>query len=147
MGKNKKKGPKGAGPLSEDIRDSPPQKLHAPTSLSFQHAKPGMKYCLSFCSQKEVRGVVDALRQLTTLTWYQVMQSGTKKKGKKVGLNYETFTESDFKGKISRPAGLSMDLRISSVRASDCFRIFGCHTNDIFYVLWFDRLGDIIGHG
>lgn len=129
----------------EDLPDHPkprPSPLHTPVGLSFRHAQPGDDFCLSRCQPHKVREYVDCLRQLTTLTWQQVLQTGGKG-ANKAGRGYTPYTD-DALRHVSRPAWLSEDIRIAAVRASRKVRLFGCYVDHVFYVLWFDRGHDIV---
>lgn len=75
---------------------------------------------------------------LTTMSWYEVTTSGSKDPRKKTGLNYETFGDSQLR-KASRPPQISQDVKICSVRGGAKLRVFGCHMEGQFFVLWFDR--------
>lgn len=81
--------------------------------------------------------VLDCLRQLTTLTWWQVMQSGGKgPDGRKRGLAYTVYDDSALKP--ARPAWLTPDVRICGVRVNQRYRIFGAMIDRVFYLIWFD---------
>lgn len=118
----------------------PPPKddrLHRPVTLSFEHYSAGAAYCLSLCTPDEVREAMDCLRQLTTLSWEQVLRSGGKG-GNKAGLGCTAYRDADLTGAI-RPPAIKTEFRIYGVRATQRFRIFGVYRDHVFVVLWFDR--------
>lgn len=119
-----------------------PGRLHSPVGLSFRRAAPGDDFCLSRCESGEVREYVDCLRQLTTLSWQQVLQTGGKG-ANKAGLAYTPYPD-DALRRVARPAWLSEDVRICAVRASQKMRLFGAYIDHVFYVLWFDRGHDVV---
>ena len=129
-------------PLILDSRLVKPERIHVPVSVSFRHAVCGGDFCLSSSTPDEVRGVIDCLRQLTTMTWYDVLRSGGKGGGK-AGLGYEAYSDSALK-RASRPDFLSKELKISGIRASQKYRVFGFYHDHIFHILWFDRNHDIV---
>ena len=117
-------------------------RMHTPVGLSFRRVEPGGEFCLSSCTRDEVREYVDALRQLTTLTWQQVLETGGKGRNK-AGLAYTPYPDSELRG-VTRPLWLSEDVKISAVRATQKSRIFGYYLEHTFYILWFDRGHDIV---
>lgn len=112
-------------------------RLHTPVGVSFKSVTAGDSFCLSHCTQDEVREVVDCLRQLTTNSWQQVLQSGGKGQNK-AGLAYSPYNDDAIK-KVTRPAWLSQDIKIAAVRATQKMRVFGVYIDHVFFVLWFDR--------
>jgi hypothetical protein len=129
--------------LPQDSRARPPIKpVHRPLALSFRYADVRGRYCLSCSEAQELPDVVDCLRQLTTLSFLQVMQTGGRGGGK-VGLGYTPYRDDQLRG-VSRPAGLDPDVQIAGVRATERYRIFGAHIDGVFYLLWFDRNHDIV---
>lgn len=132
--------------LALDSRDNPPSSAKPPTQLpvgiSFKHADTGGKFCLSGCSQDEVRGVVNCLRKMTTMTRLELTTSGGYPK---TGLAYTLYPDDALK--VKRPAGVDPGHRIAGVRASERFRVFGFLSEQIFYVLWFDREHAIVPSG
>jgi hypothetical protein len=101
----------------------------------------GKEFCLSNCQSAEIRDAVDCLRQLTTLTWWQIRQTGGKKE--KAGLGYTEYEDHELKH-IRRPQELDPRIKISGVRASQKFRVFGAYSEHKFYILWFDREHKIV---
>jgi hypothetical protein len=129
----------------EKLSDNPkPQvnRIHTPIALSFRYVSAGDDYCLSFCTNDEVRAAVNCLRMLTTSSWQQVLQSGGKR-GNKAGLAYTPYSDDALKG-VTHPAWLSSDIRIAGVRATQKMRVFGAYIEHVFYVLWFDREHSIV---
>ncbi len=106
------------------------------TTISFRHVVVGENYCLSLCGRKEVKAYKDLLRRLTSIEWSAVLRSSTKDKSKKTGFHYESFKDSDLR--VARPGTLSVDLTISSIRASGKWRLYGAYCEGVYYVLWFD---------
>lgn len=115
----------------------PESRMHTPVGVSFMRVTAGADFCLSVCTQDEVRGYVDCLRQLTMMTWQQVLQTSRKGPGK-TGLAYTRYPDDALK-RVGRPAWLSRDIDICAVRASERTRLYGYYLNHVFYVLWFDR--------
>jgi hypothetical protein len=111
-------------------------------TVSFQFVEPGGTYCLSRCTSDEVREAMDCLRQLTTLSWQQVLNTGGKGMNK-AGLGCTRYPDSALQG-VSRPATVGQDPPLFGVRASQRFRIFGVLRNHIYFVLWFDRNHEIV---
>ena len=129
-------------PTLPDRPKPQPSRMHTPIGVSFRRVDPGADFCLSECTRDEVREYIDALRQLTTLTWQQVLETGGKGRNK-AGLAFTPYADSDLR-RVTRPAWLSEDVRISAVRASQRSRIFGIYLEHTFYILWFDRGHDIV---
>ncbi len=117
-------------------------RIHTPVSISFARVAIRDQFCLSHCNPAGVREVVDCLRQLTTLSWQQVLQTGGKGKNK-AGLGYTPYPDTVLT-RVSRPTWLSDDIRIAGLRASREIRIFGFYIDHTFYVLWFDRNHEIV---
>jgi len=92
---------------------------------------------LSEHTRDEVRGVIDCLRQITTMTWMEVLQTAGRP-GNKDGLAYTPYDDGDLHH-VTRPQGLSRDIRISGIRAAEKGRVFGAYKDHIYYLLWFDR--------
>jgi hypothetical protein len=91
--------------------------------------KAGKEHCLSNCKAVEVKDAIDCLRQVTTLSWIEVRQTGGKRK---VGLGFTEYKD------YPKPIELSKDLLISGIRASRCGRIYGAYKDHIYYVIRFD---------
>ena len=119
-----------------------PTPMQMPVTLSFIYVKPGDLHCICLCQKDELKEISNCFRKLTTLTWTQVLQQGGKH-GNKTGLGYTVYDDSDLRT-VKRPAGLSQEIAIGAVRASQKSRVFGGHKNHIFYVLWFDRNHEIV---
>jgi hypothetical protein len=135
----------GKRPKSKEPESRKPQisRLHEPLTLSFKHYDTKTnRFCLSECERQQLRDVADALRQLTTLTFQQVLQQGGRGENK-VGLAYTPYLDSSL-NKVTRPATISPDITIAGIRASQGGRVFGAYINHVFYVLWFDRGHDIV---
>lgn len=132
MAKNRPhKKPQPSQTLVIDSSHSIPSKpIHEPLSLSFLHFRPGDHHCLSRCAQIQVKEAMDCLRQLTTMSWREVQNSGGRP-GNKAGLGYTLYSHLKF-------PEVSPDTRIAGVRASGRFRIFGFHERHVFYILRFD---------
>jgi len=97
---------------------------------------------LSHCAKDDVRQVADCLRQLTTIPWEDVRQSGGRGSNK-VGLGYTPYKDSDLKH-VHRPPEFSRDISIAGVRATQKMRIFGGYQDHVFYLLWFDPDHEIV---
>ena len=76
---------------------------------------------------------MDCLRQLTTASWGQVLQSGGRR-GKKAGLGCTRIERDAFPAKPP----LSDDLSVYEVRFSKKGRIWGAYHDHVLYVFWFD---------
>jgi hypothetical protein len=120
----------------------PVNPLHQPVSVSFRYIAAGAEHCLSKCIEDDVREVMDCLRQLTTLTWMQVLQTAGKGENK-AGLAYTPYGDDSLKG-VSRPQNLSPEIRIAGIRASQRVRVFGAYRDHVFYLLWFDKDHSIV---
>lgn len=132
-----KSGDKSPGPPRPQLN-----RMHTPVALSFRRAVPGGAFCLSHCGKDDVREVVDCLRQVTTMTWQQVLQTAGKGENK-AGLAFTPYRDEDLK-KVSRPLWLDGDVKIAGLRASQSIRVFGAYLDHTFYVLWFDPNHDIV---
>jgi hypothetical protein len=115
--------------------------IHLPVTVSFRHCTTGHRHCLSHCETEEVKMAVECLKKLNTLTWIQVLQQGGKGENK-TGLGYTTYEDHDLKG-VQNPH-ISPDVKVSGIRATQKFRIFGCYLNHIFFVSWFDPKHEIV---
>ncbi len=111
--------------------------IHRPVSVSFTFVQPGKDFCLSKCSQDEVRHYKDCLRKLTTMSWQDVLNTGGKPHGGKTGLGYTPYNDRELRG-VSRPPNLDEGVAIAGVRSGSGARLFGAHHEQVFYVLWFD---------
>lgn len=76
--------------------------INTPVSVSFRYVVAGNSYCLSKCSQEQVKHFKDCLRMLTTMTWQQVLQTGGKPYGGKVGLGFTPYDDNSLR-KVTRP--------------------------------------------
>ena len=52
----------------QDLPTPPRPQMQMPVAISYRYVDPGGDYCISRCTQDEVREVADCLRQLTTLS-------------------------------------------------------------------------------
>lgn len=129
--------------LQPDSRKSIPEKpIHKPVRLSFEYIKAGNDFCLSRSEKTEIKEVIDCLRQLTAMPWYSVLSTGGKA-GKKDGLGHTLYEDSELCC-VKRPDQISKDIRISAVRASAKYRVFGFYLDHVYYLLWFDRNHKIV---
>lgn len=71
------------------------------------------------------------------MTWLEVQRTGGKPYGGKVGLGYTPYPDLKFEG-------VSEDITISGLRASDRFRIYGYHLAEIYYIVGFDPSHEIV---
>lgn len=132
--------------LETDSHKNIPEKpVHKPVRLSFEYIRAGKDFCLSHSEKSEVKEVMDCLRQLTSMSWYDVLGTGGKK-GKKDGLGHTVYDDSALCC-VKRPEQISRDIRISAVRASSKYRVFGFYFDHVYYLLWFDRNHQIIQFG
>lgn len=65
------------------------------------------------------------------MKWYDVISTGGKPYGEKVGLGYTPYPHLKFEE-------VSQDVRISGLRASQKMRFFGYHLGSIYYIVRFD---------
>jgi hypothetical protein len=139
MGRNSRKRVK----PSQTQPEVPPKPISRPVRLSYEYVVPGKEFCLSHCGKDDIRETADCLRQLTTLTWQQVLQSGGKP-GNKQGLGYTPYKDSALRH-VQRPARLDPEIQIAGIRASQKMRVFGAYLDHVFYLLWFDPNHEIVG--
>lgn len=141
MGKGKK--PKPGRKPEFDSRQTPPKPIHTKVVVSFELYEHGGPYCLCHCDPDQTRTYLSCFRQLTSRTWQQLREGGTKDPTAKTGLNPTRYTVTDLKG-VECPAQLSRDVTLLGVRASARMRLFGATVEGVFYVLWFDRDHEIV---
>lgn len=91
--------------------------------------------CPSTWIKDEVKALLAAFRKASERTWQQVIDTGGKAGGGKVGLGFTAFKTDP----IPRPALLSSDLAISEMRVSDVARVFGSRKDECFFVIRLDR--------
>jgi hypothetical protein len=133
-------------PQPADSRSRPPVKrIHIPVTLSCRYIQPGGTFCLSGCDERGVRETVDCLRQLTTMSWGKVLQSGGRGAGK-TGLGCTPYDDSMLHH-VHRPKALDPTMQIAGVRASQRMRVFGAYFDHVFYLLWFDPTHKIVPAG
>lgn len=119
----------------DELRQVPARVAPRSATVSFVHTQINKRLYLSTCSTDEIKAALGALRKLSSLTWEEIFQTG-RKGANKTGLNCEKIPRL----KIPRPAEVSEDVTILSIRASERFRILGYRDSDAFRVLWFDPL-------
>jgi hypothetical protein len=130
---------------TNSLKNVPVKPIHTPVRLSFEYIQAGKNFCLSNSEKSEVKDVMDCLRQLTSLSWYNVLNTGGKH-GNKDGLGHTPYKDHELRC-TKRPAALSPDIQISAVRASKKYRVFGCYFEHVYYLLWFDRNHEIVPSG
>lgn len=119
----------------KQLKESAPEKTPNPLArISFEKFEDGTDFCLSKCSEAEIRTALTCLQKICQRNWQQILESGAK--ANKTGLNYEKHDDSSLA--TQRPNFLSKDVNICSVRASQVFRIFGFRDSDAFHPIWFD---------
>ncbi len=129
-------------PKSPDAVSASASRLHTPASVSFRYVEKGGSFCPSRCTQDEVREIVDCLRQFTTMSWQQVLNSGGKG-GRKAGLGYTVYADGVLRG-VARPEAMRYAGSIFGIRASQKMRIFAIYDDHLVYLLWFDRNHEIV---
>lgn len=97
--------------------------------------------CPSTWQGQMVRQLFSAFTKATQKTWQQVIETGGKAYGGKVGLGFTTFKESP----ITRPLTLSNDIPISEMRVNDTARFFGARKDATYYVIELDKGHDVCG--
>ena len=123
--------------IVKSAKESAPEKTDpALAKITFRQFEQGTAYCLSKCSEEDIQTALTCLQKICQRTWQQIRESGAKGAGK-AGLNYESHNDTSL-GTMQRPASLSKDVVICSVRASEVFRIFGFRDSDAFHPIWFD---------
>lgn len=76
---------------------------------------------------------MDALRQVTTLSWNDVRNTGGRP-GNKEGLGYTPYPNLNHQ----LPPQMS-NMTMAGIRGSARIRVLGFHYNQVFYVLMFNR--------
>lgn len=71
------------------------------------------------------------------MSWLQVLGTGGKPYGGKVGLGFTQYPDLKFDG-------VSPDIIISGLRAGDKERFYGYHLDHVYYVIKFDPDHEII---
>lgn len=140
--KNKKNKIKPSSQLPTSSLNAAPKQINTPVRVSFEHIAPGGSHCISLCERDELKEIADCLRQLTILTWSQILQQGGRR-GQKVGLAWTPYNDAILRT-VTRPQRLDRAVGIGAIRASQAIRVFGGYNNQIFYVLWFDRNHEIV---
>jgi hypothetical protein len=129
--------PKPTRPLDKSGKNLVPQPPKDETvKVSFRHYDAGGPHCLMHCNPDEVRLFLDCFRRLSSMSFYDVLQSGRKGAGK-TGLNHTNYDDSAFQG-ATRPVTIPRDVRLCGMRAGSDRRVFGFFHERVFYVLWFD---------
>lgn len=82
-----------------------------------------------------MKHLFSSFTKATERTWQQVIESGGKPYGGKVGLGFTSFKADPFK----RPSQLSLDIPLSEMRVNDKARFFGARKNAVYYVIRLDR--------
>jgi hypothetical protein len=129
--------------LVKDSQQNPPKQINTPVTLSFEHVAPGSQHCISECTKDELKDILDCLRQLTTLTWNQILQQRGNSPGHRKGLAFTTYPDTALRT-VTRPIRFAQEIAIGAVRASRGGRVFGGYKSHVFYVLWFDRSHQIV---
>ena len=113
-------------------------KVNETASVSSQTMKPKFafeylqsSYCISKCEKDDRAALSDALRMLSSITWAQIASAP------KHGLGTETLHQSAIHAAI--PACVTDDTRLLAFRFSGTKAMVGYRTQEVFYVLWFDR--------
>ena len=94
-----------------------------------RHLRIRGEYCLSECEKDEVAAALGCLRQVCARTWPDIYAND--------GLRPKYVEDRELP--MTRPANIDPGTRISYVRATQKFRIYGFRSGDVFFVLWFDR--------
>jgi len=88
-------------------------------------------YCISKCEKDDRVALTDALRMLSSLTWAQIASTS------KHALGTETLSKRAIHAAL--PACVTDDTRLLAFRFSGKKAMVGYRTQEVFYVLWFDR--------
>jgi hypothetical protein len=86
------------------------------------------KYCLSNYGRDEVAAAIDCLRQVCAQAWSDIYAND--------GLRPKYVEDHELP--MQRPLFIDKGTRISYVRASQKWRIYGFRDGNVFFVLWFD---------
>lgn len=108
-------------------------------AVSFQFVKEGDSFCLSDCEQKGVRGAVQSLRIVCSLTWEELLRTGANKNG----VNCRPY-DWDVIKRATRPQSLTEDVKLFRIKAGEKARIFAVRVDDLFCPLWFDEDHQIV---
>ena len=137
MGKNKNQGNRQTfAQITQQAKDAkPPDGRPQLATITFRQYECGEKFCLSKCAEADVQMALTCLRKICERTWSQIHDSRSKNPADKTGLNYEKHDDNELKSK--RPANISPELPIHSVRASGVFRIYGVRIEGSFRPIWF----------
>ena len=83
------------------------------------------KYPLYNLQKEELKEFISFAKKFESLPWRSIK---TYK-----GFKFENIPE------ISAPSNIEKDITLSSLRASEKFRIIGYRQEDYFFIVWFDR--------
>lgn len=87
---------------------------------------------LEDCTKEELKSLIGTLRKMGDLAWSQVLVDR--------GLNFKSAA-----GMVLRlPQQVPPDAAVTSLRVSDCFRLFGHRVGHVYHVIWFDRNHDVV---
>ncbi len=105
-------------------------------SFSFIHTDSN-KYRLSEWNSQEIDDLVNALKKIGSLTWFQIKSQGSKQRGASVGCGFKIATDNYPK----LPESISEDVTMSEMRVCRRKRIFGFRmpSSPIYCLVWFDR--------
>jgi hypothetical protein len=105
-------------------------------SFSFIHAD-NNKYQLSEWDSQDIDDLVNALKKIGSLTWFQIKSQGSKQRGESVGCGFKIVTDNYPK----LPESISEDVTISEMRVCKKKRILGFRmpSSPIYCLVWFDR--------
>lgn len=128
-------------------------KTHTPKTDEYLKQKPAFSleymgvrgYCVSDCDTTQKSSLVDALFLRSQLTWQQLKNEPRDR------LGYEILSDPSLNNKLRSKAKkkLSEDdrLKVFRVKTDTKMRMIGHRVDHIFYILLFDRKGDLYDHG
>jgi hypothetical protein len=86
------------------------------------------KHCLlSKWRNNELDELIGCFKKVERSTWKNILRDD--------GLKYESHQYIDF----PRPKDLPPDASLDSIRVTQRMRLYGYRSDDVFYIIWFDR--------
>ncbi len=128
----KEKGKKIATP--SQTRDIPPEQQKPIFSLHYLRKD----YCLSVCTKDEKAAFADTLHKLSQITWNQISSSSRH------GLGYERIRRDAIRSSI--PSHLKEDVNFIAFRFCGKAPMVGYRDENIFHVIWIDRVFSLYDH-
>jgi len=107
-----------------------------PPMFSFRYLQKG--YCISDCTKDEKAALATKLREMSSLTWYQL------KTAPRHGMGKENISRSSIRAGI--PRHVTEDTVFWAFRFAGKAPMVGYHSRGVFYVLWLDRVFTLYPH-